>query len=119
MTDWKKLISAPALAQLIANHKEQQPLKGTRSEKDFKPVVRLHIHATDCMWLLTELEEEHQLAFGLCQIQMAELGHVWLPELADMDIHGLRVVEDTLFVPRLTLSGYATLARERGGILTL
>lgn len=119
MTDWTKLISAPALAQLIANHKEQQPLKGTRGERDFKPVVRLQIHATDCMWLFTEFDEEHEMAFGLCQIFTAELGYAWLPELADMDIHGLRVVEDTLFVPRLTLSGYATLARERGGILTL
>lgn len=82
------------------------------------PVCRLHIPSTYCEWLLTEVDGEG-MAFGLCQIQMAELGSVWLPELLEVEAQSLRVVEDHAFAPTTTLSGYAKLARQNGGLLLL
>lgn len=116
--EWTSLIRPHQLQQLIINHQTQQPLKGTRKERDFEPVVALHIPGTYCLWLLTEADDEG-MAFGLCQIHVAELGSVWLPEVADLDINGVRVIEDTTFVAKHTLSEYAKLARRNGGLLLL
>ena len=118
MDDWMKLIRPTQLQQLIINHEEQLPLRGTSREKSYKPVVKLHIPDTMCVWLLTECDNEG-MAFGLCQIQCAELGNVWLPEVADLDIQGLKVVEDTEFQARLTITQYANIARQNGGLLVL
>lgn len=100
----------------MLNAAKQAPLKGTRREKDFKPVVRLHLPFTYCVWLLTELEDDG-MAFGYCQITDGELGSVWLPELMEVQSRGLRVVQDLDFKPVMTLSEYAALARRCGGLL--
>ena len=114
---WKKMIRSADIAQMEANHREQLPLKGTGREKDFTPVVRLHIPFTDVMWLLTELDED--VAFGLCQITTAELGSVWLPEMADIEIQGLRVIQDLEFKPTMTLGEYARRSRGNGWFISL
>ncbi|MEC3910086.1 DUF2958 domain-containing protein [Sphingobium sp. CR2-8] len=110
------MIRPEDVQRLVINGQEQAKVKGTRSERDFEPAVRLHIEGTDMQWLLTELEDT-EIAFGLCQIFVAELGSVWLPELADMDVQGLRVVQDLAFKPTTTLRGYAQQARANGGLL--
>ncbi|WP_188064132.1 DUF2958 domain-containing protein [Sphingobium sp. KCTC 72723] len=71
---------------------------------------------TYCLWLLSECDNEG-MAFGLCQIHCAEIGSVWLPEVADLDIQGVTVIEDTRFLAKHTLSEYAALARRNGGLL--
>lgn len=114
--EWTDLIRPTQLQQLIINHEEQLPRKGTARERDFEPVVKLHIPDTYCLWLLTECDNDG-MAFGLCQIHCAELGSVWLPEIAELDVQGLRVVEDTAFVAQMTVSKYAALARRNGGLL--
>lgn len=115
--DWTELLRPETRIQLLKNHKEQEPRKG-RNEIDFEPVCRLRIAGTDMQWLLTECDGEG-MAFGLAQIQVAELGSVWLPEVADLDLPGMVVEEDTGFVPTMTLSGYAQKARSNGGYLIL
>lgn len=70
------------------------------------------------MWLLTECDGQG-MAFGLCQISYAELGSVYLPELAGLDIEGVAVTEDLEFKATMTLSGYSRLARENGGFLII
>ena len=116
--DITKLIRPEDVQRLVMNREEQAPVQGTKNERDFEPIVKLHIPGTYCLWLLTELDEDY-MAFGLCQIQMAELGSVWLPELIDLDIQGLRVVQDTDFKPTTSLRGYSNLARANGGLLML
>lgn len=112
------LIRPEDIQRLVMNRQQQAPVQGTRKEIDFEPCVRLHIPGTDMLWLLTELDED-LIAFGLCQIHVAELGSVWLPELIDIDVQGLRVVQDTSFKPTRTLSAYAKMARSNGGLLII
>ncbi|WP_343545693.1 DUF2958 domain-containing protein [Sphingomonas paucimobilis] len=112
------LIRPEDVQRLVMNRQAQAPVQGTNKEIDFEPAVRLHIPGTDLLWLLTELDEDF-IAFGLCQIHVAELGSVWLPELVDIDVQGLRVVQDTNFKPTTTLRGYAEMARRNGGLLIL
>ena len=116
--DWIQLLKPETRLLLLKNFKEQEPRKGTGREVDFKPAVRLYIEGTDMMWLLTECDGEG-MAFGLCQIQCAELGYVWLPEVADLAAGGMSVVEDAYFEPQMTISGYADRARSNGGFLEL
>lgn len=116
--EWIKLLRPETRIALLKNFKEQEPLKGTRREVDFQPVTRLYIEGTDMQWILTECDGEG-MAFGLCQISYAELGNCWLPEMAELDIEGLKVVEDLAFEPTMTLSGYAQKARSNGGFLIL
>lgn len=116
--DIVQLIRPEDVQRLVMNRQEQAPVQGTNKERDFEPVVRLHIPGTDMLWLLTELDEDY-IAFGLCQIHVAELGSVWLPELIDIDVRGLKVVQDTKFKPTTTLRGYAKMARSNGGMLIL
>jgi hypothetical protein len=116
--DLTKLIRPEDIQRLMENRLEQQPVQGTRKERDFEPVVKLHIEGTVMLWLLSELDEDH-VAFGLCQVHCAELGSVWLPELIDIDVQGLRVAQDTNFKPTTTLRGYSQMARQNGGLLLL
>lgn len=116
--DWTKLIQERELQQLIINHEENLPLRGTQQERSLQPIVKLHIPFTYCVWLLSECDNDG-IAFGLCQIQVAELRNVWLPEVADIDINGLEVVQDTDFNPTMTLTEYADKARSNGGLLLI
>lgn len=116
--DYLKLIREKDLQQLVINRQAQRPVQGTAKEIKFMPVVKLHIPYTHCLWLLSELDEDF-IAFGLCQIHCAELGSVWLDELLDLDIDGLKVVQDTTFQPTMTIGDYAKMANRNGGLLLL
>lgn len=113
-----ELIRPEDLQRMVMNRHEQRKVQGTRNERDFEPVVKLHIEGTHMLWLLTELDEDG-IAFGLCQIHCAELGNVSVDELLDLDAGGIRVVQDKAFKPTTTLRGYAALARSNGGMLLL
>lgn len=79
-------------------------------ERDFKPVVKLFAPDAQCTWLLTELDPETNIAFGLCDLGlgMAELGYVNLEELNDLRGGlGLSVERDEGFVASNPLSWYA------------
>lgn len=117
--EYSKLINADDLAQLIKNHKFQLERKGTRNERDYMPLVKLHIEGTDIMWLLTEFDPEEGIAFGGCQITCFELGYVSLAELMDVELGGFRVSQDRAFEPTMTLSQYADKARRNGSFLSL
>jgi Protein of unknown function (DUF2958) len=53
---------------------------------DFKPVVKLFTPDAQCTWLLTELDPDGGLAFGLCDLGMGcpELGYISLAELSSV-----------------------------------
>ena len=86
---------------------------------DFKPVVKLFNPAGAGTWLLTELDPETNIAFGLCDLGMGspELGNVSLDELSGVRLpFGLSIERDTSFHARKTLTEYADDARESGHI---
>jgi hypothetical protein len=88
---------------------------------DFEPVVKLFTAAGNAIWLLTELNPDIHLAFGLCDLGLGEpeLGYVSLAELsAARGPLGLPLECDLHFAPTLTISAYAERAREHRRIIT-
>lgn len=117
--DLIKLLGLEAVQQLRANHKEQEPLKGTRSERDFEPVCKLFLPWTSGTWLLSEMDDDG-LAFGLADLGFGtpELGYISLDEIWEVQgPGGLRVERDIHWRPLKSLSKYATEARKTGYIL--
>jgi hypothetical protein len=109
------LITQAQLDQLLANGKAQ------RNAIDFKPVVKLFTPDAQCTWLLTELDPDHELAFGLCDLGMGEpeLGYVSLTELRSVRGRlGLPIERDEHFYADKPLSVYAVEARQHGHVVT-
>lgn len=104
--------------RLLANGALRRDLAGTGTEPDFLPVVKLFTPDAGCTWLLTEIDpDDTDIAFGLCDLGMGypELGSVSLSELAS--VRGplrLPIERDLYFMPSMTITAYATAAREAG-----
>ena len=115
-----QLLTKELREQLLANGRQQAPVRGTEHEVDFHPVVKLFTPDAGATWLLTEIDpEEPNLAFGLCDLGLGfpELGSVSLSELASVRGRlGLPVERDRHFVARKPLSAYAEEASEAGHI---
>lgn len=115
---WLTMLGTEAAQQLILNHKEQEPLKGTREERDFEPVCKLFLPWTSGTWLLTELDDDG-LAFGLADLGFGtpELGYISLDEMWEIKgPGGLRVERDIHWKASKRLSEYATDSRKKGFI---
>ena len=88
--------------------------------ENHKPVVKL-FGGGSCTWLLSELDTENNIAFGLCDIGhgSAELGYVSIDELEEIRFSPFngRVERDMYFMADKTLTEYADLARIEGGIV--
>jgi hypothetical protein len=87
--------------------------------EDFRPVVKLFNPCGAATWLLSELDEDGDTAFGLCDLGMGspELGYISLAEVAEVQLpHGLYIERDIHFTAKKTLSEYATEARAAGRI---
>jgi len=107
-----KLLTKEILGKLKSN---------PRDDNNNKPWLKLFNPCGSQTWLLSEIEEDGDTLFGLCDLGMGypELGSVSLKELAGLKLppFGLTVERDTSFKPTKTLSEYATEAREHGGLL--
>jgi hypothetical protein len=116
------LITQAQIDQLLANGKAQRAaIDHDQGAIDFKPVVKLFTPDAQCTWLLTELDPDHELAFGLCDLGLGcpELGYVSLTELRTVRGKlGLPVERDEHFDADKTLSAYADAARQHVGIVT-
>jgi hypothetical protein len=109
------LITKALTEQLLANGRAQRAAidKG-ESALDFKPVVKLFTPDAQCTWLLTELDPDDGLVFGLCDLGLGcpELGYVSLIEIAAVRGKlGLPVERDIHFVADKTISAYTDEAR--------
>lgn len=117
-----QLLTQDLRDQLLANGRQQQPLRGTEHEIDFVPVVKLFTPDAGATWLLTEVDpEDPDIAFGLCDLGVGcpELGNVGLAEIASVRGRlGLPVERDLHFRPNKTLSEYAADAARHGAIRT-
>ena len=118
--EWRnKLLRSEDIAQLEANHREQLPLKGTRKERDFKPVAKLFNPVGAGTWLLTELEPGTSLSFGLADLGMGcpEMGTICLDELWSVRLpFGMKIERDIHFTAQHTLSEYSREAQKLGYI---
>ena len=116
------LITKSLTEQLLANGRAQRARMDQGEDAlDLMPVVKLFTPDAQCTWLLTELEPEGGLDFGLCDLGLGEpeLGYVSLAELATVRGKlGLPVERDLHFEANKTISAYAEAARERGSIQT-
>ncbi len=92
-------------------------------DADFNPapVVKLFTPDADATWLLTAIDpDDHDLAYGLCDLGMgmAELGWVSLQELASVRGKlGLPIERDLLFRAEKRLIAYAREAWRAGRIV--
>lgn len=115
-----KLFTKIQLEKLLKNGVTQDPVRGTKQEIDFMPVVKLFTPDANATWLLTEIDSHNpDIAFGLCDLGMGfpELGSVYLPELiAFRGVLGMPVERDLHFTADKTLSEYAREALRAGHI---
>jgi hypothetical protein len=115
-----KLLTQDILNRLLANGRQQEPVRGTNDEIDFFPVVKLFTPDAACTWLLTEIDPlDPDIAFGLCDLGMGfpELGSVSLSELAAVRGKlGLPIERDLYFTADKPISAYADEAVALGHI---
>jgi hypothetical protein len=112
-----KLLTKSLREKLIANHNENQ--QRLEIPRDFQPVVKFFNPTGSGTWLITELDPETNLMFGLCDLGMGypEIGYVSFDELREVRCaFGLGIERDMHWKASKTLSAYADEAREYGGI---
>jgi hypothetical protein len=111
------LITAAQRQKLLENGRAQRDAIDRQDQVlDFPPVVKLFTADGNATWLLTELNPDIDLAFGLCE---PELGYVSVKELtAARGPLGLPLECDLHFAPTRTIAAYAELAREQRRIIT-
>ena len=108
-----KLLTKPIEAELRAN--------AAREDKnDIKPVVKF-FGGGACTWLISELDEDGDTMFGLCDLGMGkpELGYVSFAELQAIRFKpfNLPIERDMFFTPNKSLTEYADEARSAGRIV--
>ena len=111
--------------KLILNHQEIELRKNgllaarTGDGSDFEPVIKLFTPDAGATWLITEIAEDGDTMFGLCDLGqgMPELGYVSLAEVKTIRGRlGLPVERDMHFKAKKSISAYAADARAAGGI---
>jgi hypothetical protein len=114
------LITKAQRTQLVKNFNENQiNINRDGHTKDFKPVVKFFNPCGAGTWLISELDPETNIAFGLCDLGMGfpELGDVSLDELKSIRLpFGLSIERDAWFEANKTLNEYADEARSKGCI---
>jgi Protein of unknown function (DUF2958) len=106
---------------LLANGKVNLAIRlyGDGNTVDFHPVVKLFNPCGAATWLLSELDEDGDTAFGLCDLGMGEpeFGYVSLEELASVKLSlGFYIERDEHFTAKKSLGDYARDARRLGRI---
>lgn len=104
------LLTQDQRARLIANGKTQG---------DHAPVVKFFSPVSAATWLFSELDEDGDTLFGLCDLGFGcpELGSASLAEIADVKLPlGLSIERDLHFEGRFPLTIYADAARTIGRI---
>ena len=101
-----KLLTETQRAELLKN--------GANRHADHTPVVKLFNPCGAATWLFTELDEDGDTLFGLCDLGFGfpELGYASLSEIAATRLpFGLTVERDLHFRARAGISVYAEAAR--------
>ena len=104
------LLTQDLRAGLIANG---------QTRGDHAPVVKFFSPVSAATWLFSELDEDGDTLFGLCDLGFgcAELGSASLAEIAAVTLpFGLTIERDLHFEGSFPLTIYADAARSIGGI---
>lgn len=104
------LLTQDQRARLIANGK---------SRGDHVPVVKFFSPVGAATWLFSELDEDGDILFGLCDLGFGcpEMGSTSLSEIAAVSLpFGLTIERDLCFEGRFPLTIYADAARVAGSI---
>lgn len=83
------------------------------------PVLKLFNPAGPGTWLITELGDDGDTLFGLCDLDMGfpELGSVSLSEITSVKLPlGLTIERDVSFQGRVPISRWMEIARQTGSI---
>ncbi len=86
---------------------------------DHVPVLKLFNPAGPGTWLITELGDDGDTLFGLCDLDMGfpELGSVSLAEITSVKLPlGLTIERDISFEGRAPISRWMEIARQTGSI---
>ena len=114
------LLTEGLRAQLRANaaaHHDAIQLR--RPEPDPAPVVKFFNPVGAATWLFSELDEDGDLLFGLCDLgfDCPELGAASLAEIVAVDLSlGLKIERDLYFSGDFPLTVYAAAARSLGQV---
>ena len=118
-----KLITAAQRKQLVKNHHasvaNDNDVASEIEMLDHKPVVKLFHPVGAATWLITELDPENDMLFGLCDLGMGspEIGYVSLAELEDVKGPlGLGIERDMWFEAAMSLMGYYDASQQEGRI---
>ena len=104
------LLTQDQRARLIANGK---------SRGDYVPVVKFFNPVGSGTWLFSELDEDGDILFGLCDLGFGcpEMGSASLSEIAAVSLpFSLTIERDLCFEGRFPLTIYADAARVAGRI---
>lgn len=122
----QKLITKPIREKLIANFKQAEAARlnadenGDFEQPDFAPALKLFCPWGAATWLISELDPDTNIAFGLAYLggSKPELGLISIDELTSIKhISGLRIERDIYFdSDGQKLSVYAREAKEAGYI---
>ena len=102
------LLTKANRTQLVKNFETNaKTIADDGSTTDFKPVVKLFNPVGNGTWLLTEMDPDTNIAFGLCDLGSPELGYVSINELSAVTLpFGLKIERDRHFKANKPLSEY-------------
>jgi len=110
----QKLILANQMTKLKSNGAKAAQ---TGDGSSFEPVVKFFMPGGGATWLITEIADDGDTLFGLCDLGHGtpELGYVSLDELRTVrGRFGLKVERDAHFKAKKTIAEYADEARSFG-----
>nr|WP_294846482.1 DUF2958 domain-containing protein [uncultured Sphingomonas sp.] len=104
---------------LLAQDQRARLIANGQNRGDHAPVVKFFNPVGSGTWLFSELDEDNDTLFGLCDLGFGcpELGSASLAEIAAVKLpFGLAIERDLHFEGRFPLTTYADAARLCGGI---
>jgi hypothetical protein len=104
---------------LLTQDQRERLIANGKSRGDHAPVVKFFSPVGATTWLFSELGEDGDIMFGLCDLGFGspEMGSCSLAEIAAVRLpFGLTIERDLCFEGRFPLTIYADAARVCGGI---
>ena len=104
---------------LLTQDQRARMIANGQSRGDHVPVVKLFNPVGAATWLFSELDEDGDILFGLCDLGFGcpEMGSASLAEIAAVSLpFGLTIERDLCFEGRFPLTIYADAARVAGSI---
>ena len=104
---------------LLTQDQRTRLIVNGQSRGDHAPVVKFFNPVGSGTWLFSELDEDGDILFGLCDLGFGcpEMGSVSLAEIAAVTLpFGLTIERDLCFEGRFPLTIYADAARVAGSI---